>query len=179
MVPSSIRLTIPSGGVSVRRMRTIQAALGVMTLVLAAATLLAVLIPSRYSGPVYAVAEVQAGLQHNPQRWVGRTVLVHGRAIVTHCPGWCPYAPQFLIDAQVPYSPSTYCPPPQSIPIKWTVDPHVAILLQLPLLGPLISPFVRGHLGGVGTYRVQLQRNPAVCNGIPEKYQATLLDGLR
>src|SRR5947208_800630 len=137
--------------------------------------LLGVLSSPHYSGRVYTVTEVQAGLRRDPQRWVGQTVRVYGRAMVTLCPDHCPYSPQFLIDASAPSLPSTLCPPPQGIPFRWTViDPRIDFLLRLPML----SDLVRTHLGGVGTYRVRIQRNSAICNGIPEKYQAVLLDAL-
>jgi hypothetical protein len=157
-------------------MHSTVAILGVITAVLAAGILLVTLVPSHHSGQVYTVTEVVAGLRHDPRRWVGRTLVVSGRVIAYLCPGHCPSFPHLLMDSRMPYSPRTFCPPPWSISLTWTrVDPLVAFALRVPVLGG----FVPLRRGGVGTYRVRIKPNPAVCNGVPEKYQAILLDGLR
>ena len=140
------------------------------------AILLALLVPSRYSGQVYTVTEAVAGLRHDPQHWTGRTLVVSGRVFADLCPGRCPRFPHLLVDSRVPYPPRTFCPSPSSISLTWTrVDPLVVFALPVPVLGG----FVPLRRGGVGTYRVRITPNPAVCAGIPEKYQAILLDGLR
>jgi len=157
-------------------MHSTLAILGVITAVLAAAILLASRVPPHYSEQVHTVTEVVAGLRHDPQRWIGRTLVVRGRVIAYLCPGRCPHLPHLLVDSRVPYSPRTGCPPPWSISLTWTrVDPLVAFALRVPVLGG----FVPLRRGGVGTYRVRIKPNPAVCNGVPERYQAILLDGLR
>ena len=160
---------------STKRMHYTLAILGVITAILVA-ILLASLVPSHYSGQVHTVTEVVAGLRHDPQRWTGRTLVVSGRVVAYLCPGRCPPFPHLLMDSRVPYSPRTVCPSPSSISLTWTrVDPLVAFALRAPVLGS----FVPLRRGGVGTYRVRIIPNAAVCNGVPETYQAILLDGLR
>jgi hypothetical protein len=118
------------------------------------------------SGPTYTVAQVQAGLRHNPRAWVGRTVLVHGGLYTAFCPAgaMCPLRPRVLADPDVGTT--------NAIPVYWRfTNPIVGFLETLPLVGPLVNR----HLGGVGLYRVQLQR---AC-GYPTCYRALLVDGLR
>ena len=55
-----------------------------LTLAVAAGTLPVFVVHNpAAAGPVYTVAQVQAGLARHPQAWVGRTVLVRGTLL-----GW-------------------------------------------------------------------------------------------
>jgi hypothetical protein len=119
--------------------------------------------------PTYTVAQVQAGLLHNPRAWVGRTVLVHGVLYTAFCPAgaFCPYMPPVLADPGAGTA--------NAILVYWRfTNPVVGFLETLPLVGPLIDR----HLGGVGVYRVQLQRAIQFRCGHPTCYRALLVDGL-
>jgi hypothetical protein len=126
------------------------------------------------SEPTYSVAQVQAGLLHNPRAWVGRTVLVHGvlyrGSYMGSCPvsASCPYRPPVLADLGAGTA--------NTIPVygRFT-NPVVGLLETLPLIGPLVDR----HLGGVDLYRVQLQRAIQSRCGYPTCYRALLVDGLR
>jgi hypothetical protein len=121
------------------------------------------------SGPTYTVAQVQAGLLHNPRAWVGRIVLVHGMLYTDFCPAGasCPSMPPVLADPGAGTA--------NAILVYWrSTNPVVGLLETLPLVGPLVDR----HLGGVGLYRVQLQRAIQSRCGYPTCYRALLVDGL-
>lgn len=58
-------------------MRRILAIVAV-ALVLVVITVAGVIVTRRDDGPVYSVAQVQAGLQQHPRQWFGKTIRVHG-----------------------------------------------------------------------------------------------------
>jgi hypothetical protein len=133
------------------------------TLLCATAVTFAIVHRLAASGPTYTVAQVQAGLLHNPRAWLGRTVLVHGVLYRGFCPAgaFCPYMPPVLADPGAGTA--------NAILVYWRfTNPMVGFLETLPLVGPLIDR----HLGGVGVYRVQLQ--PAIQSrcGRPTCYRA-------
>ena len=120
------------------------------------------------SGPTYTVTQVQAGLLHNPRAWVGRTVLVHGMLYTDFCPAGasCPSMLPVLADPGAGTA--------NAILVYWrSTNPVVGFLETLPLVGPLVDR----HLGGVGRYRVQLQRAIQSRCGYPTCYRALLVDG--
>jgi hypothetical protein len=71
------------------------------------------------------------------------------------------------------------CPGQQSISLAYTLDPTIMFLVGVPVLGPLVSAHLLRYRHDIGTYRVQIQPNQSVCNGVPEKYRAVLLNPLR
>ncbi len=95
---------------------------------------------------VYTVADAQAGLAHQPRRWVGRTILVRGRLTIVGCTGRCLSSTAVLSDpADVG----------QRLRVTWgAVNPVLALFLTVPVVGPVI----RRRIGGVGVYRVHLVR---------------------
>src|SRR5579864_4507850 len=103
------------------------------------------------TGTVYTVAQVEAGLQHHPRTWVGRTVLIRG--LLRYCPpaSLCPAEPALLDpdagpnDGLLAYANGT----------SWLIS----ILEKLPFADRLpffSSPLVH-RFGGLGVYRVRLQ----------------------
>jgi hypothetical protein len=145
---------------------------------------LAVAAPGPWSaGQAVSVSAVMAGLRYHPQRWVGRTLVVYGRAVVSYCPpaASCPFMPQLLVDAGVPPQASAFqYPLAQSLPLAWSVDPRLEGPLHLPVVGVVLASWVHPHaqLGGVGTYHIRIRRQSAVYMGQTVQYQAVLLDGL-
>ena len=121
------------------------------------------------AGPTYTVAQVQAGLLHNPRAWVGHTVLVHGMLYTGFCPAGasCPYMPPVLADPGAGTANAI-------LVYRRFTNPVVGFLERLPLVGPLIDR----HPGGVGLYRVQLQRAIQPRCGHPTCYRVLLVDGL-
>jgi hypothetical protein len=125
------------------------------------------------SGPTYTVAQVQAGLLHNPRAWVGRTVLVHGLLYRDSYMGSCPAS------ASCPYMPPVLADPgagtANAIPVyQRFTNPVVGLLETLPLIGRLVDR----HLSGEGLYRVQLQRAIQSRCGYATCYRALLVDRL-
>src|SRR5438874_9806600 len=101
-------------------MRRTKAAVLLALFILGLGLVFAVAVQSRAAGKVYAVAEVTAGLAHRPKLWLGRTLLVRGRAIIFLCLNWsCPYSPQVLMDPNAPSAPVPFCPTPQSISLAY------------------------------------------------------------
>jgi hypothetical protein len=127
------------------------------------------------TGPVYSVAQVQAGLADHPQAWVGRTV--HLRAIAEPCPLWgtpegglhCASAQPVLVDQTASLT--------ASLALTWRPQgPLLALLRGVPLLGDLVpAPRVPAWMAAA-TYHVQLRGVPAPRCGYSPCFQALLLD---
>ena len=103
---------------------------------------------------VYTVAQVLAGLAHDPQAWVGRTALVRGAAL-SLLPGcaptrWCPAGL---------YEPRTPRPGPILLLEPGPADPLVESLRRVPLLAGVAPRPQRLHGRATAVYRV---RFPAV-----------------
>ena len=103
-------------------------------------------------GPVYTVTDVERHMAHGD--WVGRTVLVQGRAALDR----------------------TWSPPDSILPLflQWgSPDPLLASWRRLPLVGRLVPPPQRPQWGTLAVYRIQLQGRPS---GFPGGDDAVLLD---
>jgi len=114
--------------------------------------------PSR----TYSFATVAAGLRQHPNAWLGRTIIVRGRAWAT-CPG-CRHELDLLADPANPQS-----NPDSSLPIIIALDAPTAFVRRIPLVGPTLAPPLR--LPTTGAYRVRIERDPkagpgAACGGL-------------
>jgi len=125
--------------------RRVVSAVALVALVLAFGGGIVVAAPG-HAESVYTVADAQAGLAHQPRRWVGRTILVRGRLTIVGCTGRCLSSTAVLSDpADVG----------QRLRVTWgAVNPVLALFLTVPVVGPVI----RRRIGGVGVYRVHLVR---------------------
>ena len=129
----------------------------------------------RGQGPVYTVAQVEAELAGQPERWLGRTVRL--RAIADPCPMWgspsmglhCLNAQPVLVDQEGSRA--------DSLPLTWRQQGALlASLRGVPLLGKLVpAPQVLGWEARA-TYRVRLRAAPATNCGYLRCYEAVLLD---
>jgi hypothetical protein len=118
-------------------------------------------------GPVSTVADVERHMAQGD--WLGRTVLVQGRAALYRT--WSP--PDSIVtrlalvgpgrsDSTVPLS------------VQWgSPDPLLASWRRLPLMGRLVPSPQRPHWGTLAIYRIQLPSRPS---GLPEGADAVLLD---
>jgi hypothetical protein len=107
-------------------------------------------------GRVYPVAQVQAGLDHNPQLWVGRTVLVSGVVIGCPPPDPCPITPAGTVES-VGLASSSSVPLAQALPVDWEPqDPWLMALRQVPLLSHLVPAPQGLYMEGPADYRVRL-----------------------
>jgi len=104
------------------------------------------------SGRAYTFAALAAGLGHQPNAWIGRTVVVQARAVAT-CAG-CRHEQDLLADPQLAHPPDAYT----SIPIVIKPDALTALVRRIPLLGAVLVPAPRLPL--TGTFRVRIERDP-------------------
>jgi hypothetical protein len=103
-------------------------------------------------GRVYSVAQVQAGLDHNPERWVRRTVLVSG--VVIGCP---PGYPCPSPGARLGLASSSSGPLAQALPLDCEPqDPWLMALRHVPLLSHLVPAPQALYMEGPADYRVRL-----------------------
>ena len=112
---------------------------------------------------VYTVAQVTAGLAHQPAAWNGRTLDVRGRAVIPLCPGAASCRPSAAVLVDL-YEPSS------RIRLTWRrVNPLLTVLLRVPYVSAL------GWVGGVGVYRVHLFRSPRVvpADNLPQYFPYT------
>jgi hypothetical protein len=120
-------------------------------------------------GPVYTVAQVQAGLAHHPQAWVGRTVRMRG--VAWRCLGWA-YGP-CLIPSPILTDPGAYTGLGLT---RRTATPLLAFVHALPLVDRLVPLEQASRWGVLASYRVQIRAVPiAACVYWP-CYEALLLD---
>jgi hypothetical protein len=123
---------------------------------------------------VYTVAEMLAGLDRQPDAWLGRVVRVRGMALSSGCLAWdaggsapCRDRAAYLLggDGASVLQVTGHAP-----------DPLVAALRRLPLVGRLVPGPLVVRWGALATYQVRLQVAPAaVCDASP-CYGALLLD---
>jgi hypothetical protein len=150
-----------------KQYRVLVALLG---LALASSVLLAVAAGSQVPhGPVYSVAQVQAGLAHSPGSWVGRTVWVRG--VAWHCLGWaygpCLVRSALLSDPGVDGGLAVATPPANSL---------LAFVHALPLVGRLVPLKQAPRWGVLASYRVQIHAVPLVSCSYWPCYEVVLLD---
>jgi hypothetical protein len=127
-------------------------------------------------GPLYTVAQVQAGLAHQRGIWVGRTVRVRGSAVLClssdsqRDPQRCSRWPTYLVTGDAGGASGV-------LPLTWGHQDDLPAFLHrvLPFAG-LVPAAKAVHWGVVATYQVQLRAAPAGSCTIPPCYQALLLD---
>jgi hypothetical protein len=124
---------------------------------------------------VYTLAALHGLVDREPAHWLGRTLLVQGEAIATSC---VERAGTLVLCAP----PRMFLTEPDSkagvalLPLDWAgIDPLLAGLRRLPLVGGFAPPPQVVHWEQVAVYRVQL-RTPADTSGGSDSYEALLLD---
>jgi hypothetical protein len=153
-------------------------------LALTSSVLIIIAVGSQVShGPVYTVAQVQAGLADRPRAWVGRTVLVRGIAqlFVSHTkrPG-CELSPLcFVVQAtwrlDDPRKPGLV-----GLPLQWgAANPRRALLRHIPLVGLVVPRQQVAEPDLAATYQIQLRTAPPDSGATPPCYEAVLLDATR
>ena len=133
-----------------------------------------VLAPSS-AGPIYSVGALQAGLERDPGRWVGRTL--HVRAVAESCADRTGGSPSPCIDPR----PALFDTGPQPKAVLLLLPDDAAPttrawLRRLPILGSLIPPPPVPRWGVVMDYT--LQARPVSCSSLrssPCFYYAALL----
>lgn len=125
-------------------------------------------------GPVYTVSELRADLAHDPQAWLGHTVLVRGMPVgaPVSCPATasCAFMPLGLMD------------PPASRPGSYLLlsmgppNPLLALLRRLPLVGRFMPGPQLLRWTTPAIYRIQIQGTAGTSRGVPARYEALLLD---
>jgi hypothetical protein len=149
-----------------------------MGLVLAVGLVVALRGGSRgVAGPVYTVAQVQAGLMDRPPAWVGPTIWVRGLA--APCPWrggtarlWQCADDPFILVAD-PADPRA-APLPLSPPAP---DTLLAVLQRLPLLHALAARSLTVPIDTPARFRVQVQRLAAqACGSRSPCYEAVPRD---
>lgn len=115
------------------------------------------------AGPIYTVAQVNAGLARNPAAWVGHVVQVRGRAVIPGNRGTVACCTALLVDPDVPA---------QHIYLVWrAASPLLTMLLGI----PFVNTFVANRIGGIGVYRVLITRMTRLvpAPGLPNYYPYT------
>jgi hypothetical protein len=127
------------------------------------------------AGALYSVQEVQMGLAHDPDAWLGRTVWVRGIAARDSCRSLTPsLAGTTCRDWRLGlFDAAGAAPLPLTLGAP---NPLLALLRRLPLAGQLVPPPQVVQWGAVATYRVQLRAAPAGPCASPACYEALLLD---
>jgi hypothetical protein len=110
------------------------------------------------------VQEVQRGLEHHPDAWLGRTVRVRGMVYSADC-SCRDRAPSLLGRDGAGMLPVA----------GWEPDPLLAAQRRLPLVGGLVPEPQVARGGVLATYRVRLVAAAAACDAAP-CYEALLLD---
>jgi hypothetical protein len=129
-------------------------------------------------GPVYSVAEVRAQLVRDPRRWTGRTILIRGEIVP------CLAVPSVGEQPCAALAPSSW-QPESPTPLRAAIDllpvvhasldPFLARLRRLPLLGHLLPAPQALQWGTVATYRVRLRASANSICGTGTCYEAVLL----
>jgi hypothetical protein len=148
---------------------------GLLGLLLAAGLALVALAMPQGHGPVYSVAQVQAGLVEHPQDWIGRTVQV--RAIAEPCLAWgsphdalhCHTLQPQLVDSR---EPDLVNPLPLALE---TQSPVLRALRHLPVLKRLLLPPPAPPWEMVRTYGIRLQHGTGEGCKIDTSFKAVLL----
>jgi hypothetical protein len=126
-------------------------------------------------GPVYSVAQVQARLERQPDRWLGLPVRL--RAVAEPCPMWgsasmgmhCLSSQPVLVDQANSLA--------DSLPLTWRQQSSLlAFLRGIPLVGELLPAPRMANWAAPATYRVQFRAAPATSCGYSPCYRALLLD---
>jgi hypothetical protein len=172
--------TKPGLGIGHRAWRPIGPLVVAACMLAAMALVVALYLPSPGTGsdssPVYSMAQIQAHLAQQPERWLGRTVRLLALAQqcltwgsphnVLHCAGWRPV----LVDPD-----DTALDPPLPL-VTESSTPLLGLLRRLPLVGRLL-PVQRLVWERPEVYRVRLlrARTPRSCLA-SSCYQALLLD---
>src|SRR5438067_1812515 len=119
---------------------------------------------------VYTVAQVHAAMAHDPQAWVGRTILVRGTAVGL-LPSSCLPAVWCSVGLVQPGAPdrSSFVPL-----VPKPADPLVAFVRGVALVGHVVPPPQRLHWGTPAIYRVQIHAVSS-CAG-SSCFDALLLD---
>jgi hypothetical protein len=156
-------------------MKRYRVPVALLGLALTSSVLLAVAAGSQVShGPVYSVAEVQAGLVVQPQAWVGRIVRVQGSATVCETRFEHGY---FRCTSEQPRLSDAGGAAAEPLLLVWEAPAPVwSALWRLPLLRGLLPAVQPVQWGVVATYRVQLRAAHASSCASPPCYQAVLLD---
>jgi hypothetical protein len=118
-------------------------------------------------GPVYTVADVERQMAQG--EWVGRTVLVQGRAALYRT--WSP--PDSIVTRIALVAPRQA---DGTLPLylQWgSADPLLSSLRRLPLVGRLAPRPQQSQWGTLAIYRIQLHGRPS---GLPGGDDAVLLD---
>jgi hypothetical protein len=131
------------------------------------------------AGPVYSIAMVRAQLARDPDRWVGRTILVRGEvvpcvampiAVNGRCAALAPRDWQ-------PSSPTPWRTTIDPLPIVHAgLDPFLTPLRRLPLLRDMLPTPQVLQWGAVTIYRVRLRASANSICGTGACYEALLLD---
>jgi hypothetical protein len=125
-------------------------------------------------GPVYTVAQVQAGMAHQPDTWVGRTVRMRGVAV----PPGCVERESMLCVKTASYL--AYIIDPTRLALlpltQGPANPLLSLLRKLPLAATLEASAQRPHWDEIAIYRVQLLVAPPATCALAPCYQALLLD---
>lgn len=143
------------------------AQVGLVGLVLGSAWLIGGALSHGSQSIVYSVAEVEQGLGHDPDTWLGRTISVRGLILIYHerLDRDTITAGIELRDARLVTALSlTYSRP----------ERMVAALRVLPLVGRWLTPSQALQPGKLVIYRVRLTR--VAGGGCAPCYQAVLLD---
>ncbi len=120
---------------------------------------------------VYTVSQVLAGVERDPQAWVGRTALVRGIALqlVPGCGSgyWCPSGL---------YEPNTRRPGPILLLEPGSTDPLFMRLRRVPVFNGLLPRPQRMDDHGAAVYRVSFQAVRHTSCGIRLCLTALLVD---
>lgn len=132
--------------------------LAIVLAVVIASGLLKTTTSSARSTRVYTVAQVRAIMARDPNEWVGRTVRVQGRVVITllACPYngrfWCHAIQWAEIDPDVPG-------PRPLLVVPESANPLLAALRRLPVVGRYV-PASRALREGRGVFRIRLRATP-------------------
>ena len=118
-------------------------------------------------GPVYTVADVERQMAHGD--WVGRTVLVQGRAALYRT--WSP--PDSIVTRLALVEPGR-SDSTMPLSLQWgSPDPLLASWRRLPVVGRLVPPPQRPHWGTLAVYRIHLD---GLSGRSPASMEVVLLD---
>ena len=111
------------------------------------------------SGRVYTVAELERQIAHDPESWLGRTVLVQGVTVVYHRRIY-DQGDRSLVTTIYLSDPGAPQWAAHVLLIRGPPDPLLAALRHLPLLGYLAPRPQAPRLEQAAVYRIQLSTLP-------------------